>query len=53
MDCGNITILYSGKEDVVFTENLKKAGEVLELNLLDHVIIGDNNFYSFCNEKRL
>lgn len=41
------------EEDIVFTENLKKAGEVLQLNVLDHVIIGDSNFYSFANKERL
>ena len=41
------------EEDIAFTENLKKAGEVLELNVLDHIIIGDNRFYSFADKKRL
>lgn len=40
-------------EDIAFTEKLKKAGEVLQLNVLDHVIIGDNKFYSFCDKERL
>jgi len=41
------------EEDVIFTQELKKAGEAVQLNVLDHVIIGDNNFYSFTDEKRL
>ncbi|MBU4590619.1 MAG: DNA repair protein RadC [Candidatus Omnitrophica bacterium] len=41
------------EEDTAFTENLKRAGEALQLNVLDHIIIGDNNFYSFTDEKRL
>ena len=41
------------EEDIAFTENLKRAGEALQLNVLDHIIIGDNNFYSFTDEKRL
>jgi DNA repair protein RadC len=41
------------EEDINFTENLKKAGETVQLNVLDHVIIGDNRFYSFADKKRL
>ncbi|MFC1621649.1 DNA repair protein RadC [Candidatus Omnitrophota bacterium] len=41
------------EEDVLFTENLKAAGETLQLNVLDHIIIGDNKFYSFTDGKRL
>jgi len=41
------------EEDAAFTENLKKAGEVLQLNVLDHIIIGDNRFYSFTEQTRL
>lgn len=41
------------EEDVVFTENLKRAGEALQISVLDHIIIGDNRFYSFADEKRL
>ena len=41
------------EEDILFTENLKKAGDILQLNVLDHVIIGDNKYYSFADEKRL
>jgi len=41
------------EEDITFTENLKKAGDTLQLNVLDHVIIGDNKFYSFTEQTRL
>jgi DNA repair protein RadC len=41
------------EEDVVFTKALKEAGEVLQLNVLDHIIIGDNRFYSFTDKERL
>ena len=41
------------EEDVAFTENLKRAGEALQISVLDHIIIGDNRFYSFADEKRL
>jgi DNA repair protein RadC len=38
---------YPSFEDKVATKNLKKALHVLEIELLDHLIITDNNYYSF------
>ena len=40
------------KEDAEITEQLKKAGELLDIVLLDHVIIG-NKWYSFRDENRI
>jgi len=37
-------------EDINITKRLHEAGKVLGISLLDHVIIGDNTFYSF-NDK--
>ena len=37
------------KEDREFTEELFKAGKIMQVNVLDHVIIGDNNYYSFAD----
>ncbi len=34
-------------EDIKFTKELCDAGKLMEINVLDHVIIGDNEFYSF------
>lgn len=34
-------------EDRAITENLKGAGEMLGIKLLDHIIIGHEKFYSF------
>lgn len=34
-------------EDKTFTEKIKEAGELLSINVLDHLIIGTNSFYSF------
>lgn len=36
--------------DVKITEKLKKAAEMLEIKLLDHVIIADNTYFSFADE---
>ena len=36
--------------DINLTKKLVKAGELLELNVLDHLIIGDEAYYSFADE---
>jgi DNA repair protein RadC len=36
--------------DVNITEKLKKASEMLEIKLLDHVIIADKSYFSFADE---
>jgi DNA repair protein RadC len=41
------------KEDAVFTKNLTTACRALQINVLDHIIIGDNKYYSFAEHKRL
>lgn len=41
------------KEDAVFTKNLVTACRALQINVLDHIIIGDNRYYSFAEHKRL
>ena len=40
-----------GKEDIRGTESLKKAVNLLELSLLDHIIISDSQWYSFADES--
>ena len=40
-------------EDAAFTKALCQAGKIMQVNVLDHVIIGDNNFYSFADEDKL
>ncbi len=36
--------------DVKITEKLKKAAEMIEIKLLDHVIIADKSYFSFADE---
>jgi DNA repair protein RadC len=36
--------------DVKITEKLKKAAEMLEIKLLDHLIIADKSYFSFADE---
>lgn len=36
--------------DIKLTKKLKEAGDMLDLPVLDHLIIGDGNYYSFADE---
>ena len=40
------------KEDIIITKQIQGAGELLGVNLLDHIIIG-NNCYVSMREKKL
>lgn len=39
--------------DLRLTTKLKKAGDLLELPILDHVILGEEKYYSFADEGKL
>ena len=41
------------KEDRDFTRELCQAGEVMDIKILDHIIIGDNSYYSFADKGEL
>jgi DNA repair protein RadC len=36
--------------DIQLTKKLKQAGDMLDLPVLDHIIVGDGNYYSFADE---
>ncbi len=36
--------------DIQLTKKMKEAGIVLDLPVLDHIIVGDGNYYSFADE---
>lgn len=38
------------KKDYEFTEKVKKASELLEIQLIDHIVIGKNNYKSIFSE---
>jgi len=40
-------------EDINITKNLKQIGLLHGINLLDHIIIGNNNYYSFYEDNNL
>ena len=41
------------KEDIYITKQIKEIGIIHGINLIDHVIIGDNNYYSFYEDGKL
>lgn len=41
------------KEDRDFTRELCQAGNVMQVKILDHLIIGDNQYYSFADSGEL
>lgn len=40
-------------EDILFTNNIKKIGEIMQIPLIDHVIIGENSYFSFFDHQML
>jgi DNA repair protein RadC len=40
-------------EDIAITQRLRQAGEILGVNVLDHVVIGDGRYISFADEGLL
>lgn len=40
-------------EDIRITEQLRNAGELLQIPLLDHIVIGNQVYYSFAEQRRL
>ena len=38
------------KEDMVFTNNLMEIGKLNNIPILDHIVIGNNSYYSFFEE---
>jgi len=45
--------LNPSRADLEITQRLKKAGETLEINVLDHLIITDGGYTSFADEGRM
>lgn len=39
------------KQDINATKNIKEAGELLGIELLDHIIVGDDNYISLKNKR--
>lgn len=45
--------LRPSRQDDALTQRLQKAARLIEISLLDHIIIGDNQYYSYADEGRL
>lgn len=44
---------YPSEADDEITFKVQKAGELMDIGLLDHIIIGDNTYYSYADEYRI
>lgn len=42
--------LQPSRADEAITQKLKNAGKMLEINVLDHIIVSDEGYYSFADE---
>lgn len=59
--CKNIIVSHNhpsgdltpSKEDILTTENIKRIGKLFEIELLDHIIVGDGRYMSLRKEKFL
>jgi DNA repair protein RadC len=45
--------LRPSDNDIKLTEKIKRSGEFLDIKVLDHLIVGDENYYSFADEGKL
>jgi DNA repair protein RadC len=45
--------LKPSESDIKLTEKIKKAGESLDINILDHLIITEKAYFSFADEQML
>lgn len=41
------------KADILFTESLVKTGYIQGIPIIDHIIVGDDNYYSFYDHKNI
>lgn len=45
--------IHPSQEDTLITRRMKECGELLEVKLYDHIIIGENDYYSYSEEGQL
>ena len=45
--------IQPSEADISLTRKMKQGGEFLELPVLDHIIIGQDKYYSFADEGRI
>jgi DNA repair protein RadC len=42
--------LQPSQEDIKLTQKLKQAAIQMDINVQDHLIVGENSYYSFVDE---
>ena len=47
---GNVS---PSREDIQITHQVKDAGELLQIRLIDHIIVGPQSYYSFAEHRML
>jgi DNA repair protein RadC len=45
--------IVPSRGDIAFTRELYSAGKLMQIEVLDHLILGNDNFYSFADENKL
>ena len=45
--------LRPSRQDIVLTEQVKKAAEIMRITVMDHIILTDDSYYSFADEGQL
>ena len=45
--------IVPSRDDMVFTKDISQACKVMQIDFLDHVIVGDNKYYSFAEDNKL
>ena len=45
--------LHPSQQDISLTEQVRKAAEIMRIRVLDHLILSDDNYYSFADEGLL
>jgi DNA repair protein RadC len=45
--------LSPSEADIALTKKMKEAGKLLDVQVIDHIIVTDNGFYSFADEQKL
>ena len=46
-------VLKPSTSDIQLTQKIKKAGDNMDIKLLDHLIISEKGYFSFADEKLL
>ena len=58
-NAGGIILLHNhpsgdsrpSQADIRFTDKLRQACSLMGINLVDHIIVAEESFFSFCEEK--